>query len=187
MRLMKTCLTALLAVGILAVNGCATMSQAECENADWQIRGEDDGRKGQRRDYVNEHTKACAEYGIKPDLKTYDAGWQVGIQDFCTRDNGWQHGLSGGSYSDSCPAELRGDFYETYQLASQVHAQKGQISTLEADLAVVNEEIDEVVNDDEKRRKLKKKRGRLKDDLAEAEAELLMLEVEAAKLGYSVP
>ncbi len=56
---------------MLLVTGCATMDKSECEQADWRIIGLEDGAEGRPVSYIGRHRKACAEYGIKPNLALY--------------------------------------------------------------------------------------------------------------------
>ena len=53
---------------IFFVASCATMSESECEEADWEIIGLEDGAQGHPLSHIGQHRKACAEYGVKPDL-----------------------------------------------------------------------------------------------------------------------
>ncbi|MEM9256650.1 MAG: DUF2799 domain-containing protein [Pseudomonadota bacterium] len=160
------------------------MSEAECNNADWALRGEDDGRLGYRRDRVNEHSKACAEFGVKPDLQAYSDGWAKGIRTFCTPAKGWQTGKEGSSYQNSCPPELETPFYEAYDLGAKIFAQQATVTSLEVALDEINADLNELLGDSEEKKKLKKKRKQLKRDLADGQAELFLLELDAQQRGF---
>jgi hypothetical protein len=46
------------------IQGCATLSESECEAADWRIIGLEDGAAGKPISQIGKHRKACAEYGV---------------------------------------------------------------------------------------------------------------------------
>jgi hypothetical protein len=99
-----------LVLGILAAllaSGCATMDKSECRQADWQTIGIEDGAKGHPVSYIGNHRKACAEYGVQPDLASYQLGHQTGLTQFCTARNGFNQGRAGRKYNEVCPTELR--------------------------------------------------------------------------------
>jgi len=56
--------------------GCSTLSQEECLVADWQLIGREDGAVGRDASYIGNHRKACADYGIVPDLQEYQHGYE---------------------------------------------------------------------------------------------------------------
>ena len=187
MRSCKTVIAGGLVLTLAAISGCATMSEAECQNANWQLRGEDDGNSGYRRDRVNSHTRACAEYGIKPDVAAYARGWEQGIRNFCTRDNGWEHGLAGKTYQNSCPDVQKAAFFEAFSLGSAIAEQQGKVGSLNTQLNTVNTKLDGMASDDEDYADLKKRQSNLQVDHARAEADLLRAQLEAQKQGFSLP
>ena len=96
----KTILVVLLS---LMAGGCATLDKAECREADWKIIGLEDGASGRHLSYIGNHRKACAEYGVKPDLTLYEHGHANGLKQFCTGNNGYSLGRAGRAYNNVCP------------------------------------------------------------------------------------
>ncbi len=136
---------------LLLLAGCATMEKSECESADWRIIGLEDGARGQPLSYVGRHRKACAEYGIAPNLARYERGHADGLRQFCTPDNGFKQGRAGRRYQGVCPAALEGGFvagYETglelYELSSAIHHLQRDVRAMQADLEALNEEHQDV-------------------------------------------
>ena len=105
---------AFISLAIFTLQGCATLSESECENADWQLIGLEDGSKGRPVSYVSKHRKACAEYGVKPKLELYQQGHAEGAVLFCTPRKAFQLGSSGQNHNDICPTDLREAFIEAY-------------------------------------------------------------------------
>ncbi len=175
-------------LGLGVVQGCATMSEAECHSVDWRVRGEDDARQGMPSSTVSRHAEACASYSVSPDTAAYRSGWDEGIKVYCTRSNGWRRGLEGDYYEDSCPIELEADFLAAYRLGAEIHEHQSSVDQLEYELVEVNAELDDLDADQtDKKAKLKKKRKRLKKDLASATALLVISRLEAQTQGFDPP
>ncbi len=120
-----------LLLSVLLLGGCATMDKSECRAADWQTIGLEDGIEGRSVSYIGNHRKACAEYGIQPDLAQYQRGHATGIRQFCTPDNGFRQGRGGLRYADVCPAALRGAFLAGYETGRELYQIKADISQLQ--------------------------------------------------------
>jgi len=106
----------------VSLGGCASMSESECQRADWYQKGVQDGRDGQARDRVEDHAKACAKVGISPDETRWQAGWAEGLRRYCRPANGWQLGLKGEYYRGVCADQPEGeDFENNYQAGKRVY------------------------------------------------------------------
>ena len=125
----------------LLVSGCATMDKPECRQADWQIIGIEDGAKGRPVAYIGNHRKACAEYGVQPDLAQYRNGHQTGLTQFCTASNGFNQGRSGRKYSEVCPAELREQFVSAYNTGRRLSLLNSEIDHMRHDAKIKQTEM----------------------------------------------
>ena len=97
----------LIALSTLLLGACAAkMSKDECRTVDWRTVGYEDGVAGQPGDRIGEHRRACAEYGVTPDLNAYLAGRTAGLREYCQPHNGYRAGANGYTYFDTCPADL---------------------------------------------------------------------------------
>jgi hypothetical protein len=124
---------ALCLVAAALASGCATLNKSECRKADWEMIGLEDGAKGHPLTYIGNHRKACAEYGVKPDLDQYSIGHQAGLTRFCTPDNGFKQGRAGRGYNNVCPAELEGQFLAGYDTGRELHELKSEIDQMLGD------------------------------------------------------
>ncbi len=102
------------------LHGCASMSEAECLNADWTVVGEIDGQQGRGLSVLDDYRRDCADYGVVPNTQEYLAGRESGLMLYCTRDNGYREGRSGMRLEADCPTALAGDFQHGYQLGQDV-------------------------------------------------------------------
>ena len=117
----------------MLVTGCATMDKSECRNADWKIVGLEDGAAGRQLSYVGNHRRACAEYGVKPDLDAYRDGHAAGARQFCTPANGFRQGRGGHAYVGICPADLESGFLDAHAAGRQLHDLSSEIDRLQRD------------------------------------------------------
>jgi hypothetical protein len=125
-----------LAAALLLLQGCAsTMNENECVNVDWQTVGFEDGARGEPAHRLGQHRKACAEYGITPDLEAYQAGRREGLKSYCQPANGFQVGSSGRSYAGSCPTRLEEDFLSAYKAGRRLYDLESRLSDLNNQIA----------------------------------------------------
>jgi len=120
------------------------MDKPECRQADWQMIGIEDGAKGYPVSYIGNHRKACAEYGVQPDLARYQLGHQAGLAQFCTASNGFSQGRAGRKYNEVCPAELREQFVGGYNAGRELNQLNSEISHMRQDIQLKDAEMKEL-------------------------------------------
>lgn len=135
----------LFAVALLG-SGCATLSESECDSADWRTIGFEDGSGGRLVTYVGNHRKACADYGVKPDLARYQQGHAEGLIHFCTGRTGFRYGSSGRAYNGVCPAELEGDFLLAYERGRELYQLRQDLRQLSREKKSNEAELGDVSN-----------------------------------------
>jgi len=123
----------------LLLGGCATMDKSECQNADWKTIGLEDGAAGRQLAYVGNHRKACAEYGVKPNLDAYREGHAHGARQFCTPANGFRQGRAGRNYSGICPADLEAEFLAAHATGRHLHDLSSEIDHLQRDARKIDQ------------------------------------------------
>jgi len=125
----------------LLAGGCATLDKSECREADWAIIGLEDGARGRPVSYIGNHRKACAEYGVKPDMALYKRGHADGLKQFCTADNGYSLGRAGRTYNNVCPPDLNGQFLAGYETGRVLHGLSSDISRMQNDVGNMQTEL----------------------------------------------
>lgn len=118
------------AILLLAISGCATMDREECLTVDWRTVGFEDGAAGYASDRIGQHRKACAEYGVTPDLTAYQEGRAEGLREYCVPANGFRIGSQGGSYGGICPSDLDPAFADAYQSGRQLYTLESRLSNV---------------------------------------------------------
>ncbi len=162
---------------VVALTGCASMTEEECLTANWYERGVMDGRNGQNRDYVQDHHEACAKVGVIPDDAAWRRGHSYGIREYCTPDNGERVGRQGRGYNHSCPVELESGFLQRYRPAYRVYQAEQRVNSLNSDIQNKERALDRE-KDEDKRRRLRREIRDLDDRIREARHELYRSERE---------
>lgn len=129
---------------LLMGNGCATMNVSECQNADWETIGFEDGSEGRLPSHVGKHRKACAKHNITPNLEFYLKGHTNGVKFFCTESNGFINGQKGSSYNGVCPAELSERFLNGYRIGRQFYEVSNAIDQLESSVQLDENNLEEL-------------------------------------------
>lgn len=121
---------AIFAVAFVTVvmGGCASMSKDECLTVDWRTVGYEDGAAGYSSGRIANHRKACAKYGVAPDLNAYQSGRDQGLREFCRPQNGFHVGSRGNTYNGVCPTELEPAFLGAYETGRQLYSLRSRVS-----------------------------------------------------------
>ena len=98
----------LIAVCLLApLASCTSISEEECRGGDWQAIGFQDGIDGRDLKFVENHEKACAPVGVRPDVAEWEAGREDGLVISCTPAKAYLLGRRGSIAKEICPAEIQ--------------------------------------------------------------------------------
>ncbi len=123
--------------------GCAVLSKKECEQVNWSQEGYNTGFNERNSEkvlgYYREH---CGqEYGIHPDLRSFDEAHKRGVEALCTREGGYKYGSRGGVYAGSCKKEKEDEFFIGYQRGQSIYMTT-QIRDLQSEVKVLKSELD---------------------------------------------
>jgi hypothetical protein len=131
--------TALFALGL---SGCASMNKDECLAVDWRTVGYEDGAAGRAGERIAEHRKACAKYGVTPDLVAYQAGRSQGLREYCRPQTGYQLGEHGGSYGGVCPADMESEFTAAYESGRELYNLRSRVAAAASRLDAAHRELE---------------------------------------------
>lgn len=118
-----------MATAMLALSGCATMSEDECLTSDWHALGFEDGARGYTMQQFSNRREACAKHGVTPDFRAYQAGRDEGLVSFCQPSRGYNLGVSGGSYHGVCDVALEEEFLDAYRVGQQLYSLRSNVQT----------------------------------------------------------
>ena len=116
----------------LLASACSTMNKNECLNADWRTIGFSDGARGYQASRIGDHTSACAEYGVRPDLNAYNTGRNQGLAQYCIPTTGYNRGLSGYRYNGICANHNEQDFVTALNYGLSVHKEVQILNSLKS-------------------------------------------------------
>ena len=202
MRLKIIATTAVVIGAGFLLASCETpsMSEDQCLTVDWNAKGYADGAAGYGYSRLDDHTEACAEYGVVPDTAVYHAAMDQGRRVYCTQANGFRSGAGGNGYRNGfCPADLEQDFlfgyadgqvvWAAYQritdAQSRVDQAYGRANNIESDIRIEEGHLTQEGLTDEQRDAIRLRIRRLRQDREREldsvrELEWLVDEAEAA-------
>ncbi len=126
---------------VAALAGCESLTDAECQSADWYQIGVRDGSEGRAPDFVEAHQRACASAGIAPDVSRWMEGRERGLRLYCTPAKAYQVGRGGGSVRPGCtPAEMQA-LSAAYQKGAAYWRVELQIRDIESDLREIDRDL----------------------------------------------
>ncbi len=127
-----------------SVSGCATLDKSECESANWEVIGFEDGAAGRSNSRISLHRKACAEYAVKPDLNRYLSGHDKGLVKYCTYKNGVMLGERGRPLSNICDTHNSNEFTSGYHKGKSKYDLKKKIVDLKLRIKDRKAEIEQI-------------------------------------------
>jgi hypothetical protein len=131
-----------LALTALALGGCATLNESECRTVAWETIGYEDGSNGYSGERIAQHRKACAKYGISPDLGAYQGGRDAGLREYCRPANAFRTGAAGRGYAGTCPPDLEEAFASAYESGWHLHELRARVADTTSRLDAMREELD---------------------------------------------
>jgi hypothetical protein len=134
-------------LALAALGGCATMNKDECLTVDWRTVGYEDGAAGYAGDRIGQHRKACAKYGVTPNLAEYQAGRDAGLREYCVPANGFRLGSQGGSYNGLCPADLENAFVAAYDSGQHLYTLQSRVQNTSSRLYSDRQEVERAEQD----------------------------------------
>ena len=127
--------TTFLCVGLIALAGCAGMSEQACVSADWRTIGFTDGSLGRSAATIGTYSHQCGEHGVTADLNAYRAGHAEGVQTYCRPNNGFEVGHNGAAYQGVCPTNLERDFLPEYNAGHHLYELESALRGTDARIA----------------------------------------------------
>lgn len=191
---------AVAATGVALLAGCTTMSKDQCLVGDWGGQGWRDGAAGHQTSRLDDHAKACAKYGVAPNMSAYLSAREDGLRTYCTWESGFRQGRQGGSYGGVCSPAEEASFLPAYEDGRRIYVVEqavssaesalnsaiGRISDREDKLEAKQRELRQEGLTDEQRERIRDRirevHGEIRDarrDAAQAEDDLRHAEIEA--------
>ena len=106
---------------LLLLSNCAVMNESECVAADWRMVGMEEGLQGKSALTIGSYRKACAEYGVTPDLHAYQTGHLQGIKQYCSPQKAYQLGTQGQTLPSACPSNIHPNFLSQHHQGLKIY------------------------------------------------------------------
>lgn len=131
-------------LGVLVLIGCGGMSANECELADWQAVGYEDGSQGRSTDKFASYRKNCAKHEVAPDFQAYQTGREAGLTEYCQPERGFREGARGAAYQGVCPADLENAFVAAYHDGRTLYELEQAVKSTSRQIAKRKARMDEI-------------------------------------------
>lgn len=104
-------------VGLSLLVGCATnpkatLSPKQCQTANWQDIGYQDGLLGVSSNHFAKHQNACQP--VVTALDNWKTGYEQGLKKYCTPLRAYQLGREGFAFNNVCPQEILLDLLKSH-------------------------------------------------------------------------
>lgn len=136
-----------MALVVLGLGGCASMSGDECMTSDWAAIGYEDGARGYTTERITNRRKACAKHGVTLDFAAYQSGREQGLVEYCQPGRGFNVGSNGGRYNGVCSADLEADFLESYNAGYHLYTLRSNVNRATSAINAKEREIDRIKED----------------------------------------
>jgi hypothetical protein len=156
---------------LLALAACATLSEDQCRQGDWQAIGQADGANGRTPDYLAKHAKACADFGIVPDAALWEKGRRQGLPLYCRPARAWDEGADGRRLSPVCPPEELAELQRANRDGLIYHRIGEDIAEAEREIGRITAELASLPADDPSRSALFAERASLRLEIVTLRAE----------------
>ena len=133
----------LIPLALLAtLSGCASLSESECRNANWEDVGIRDGAAGRPEEYLIEHSKACGKVAVVPDRGAYLHGREQGLERFCVPYRVYQIGEYGGGFDAGICRNFDQDrLISAYEQGREVNRLGGELGSIDGEISKINEQL----------------------------------------------
>jgi len=128
----------------LAVASCATMSEDQCLAGAWGEVGYRDGSEGKPMSLLADHEKACAEYGVAPDLVAYRSARADGLNGYCRWERGFEEGRTGDTYHGVCTPAQEDEFLPAYRDGQIVYAAEQALSSARSSVSSLGSRLEDL-------------------------------------------
>lgn len=154
----RTSLSIALGAVMLALAGCAPMTENECRATDWRQRGVEDGSRGHSATDLRSFREQCGKFGIAPDERAYSSGRSVGLGRYCTAENGLAVGKAGSSYNTGvCPAAAEVLFVKNHKIGYEIYSLNVQLRKVNQQINESEKQIKDPALSDDARRALRER------------------------------
>ncbi|WP_188566176.1 DUF2799 domain-containing protein [Undibacterium terreum] len=125
-----------------SIAGCASLSKDQCLNGNWQQIGFNDGLRGLTPQQLDEHAKACAEYGVQTNFDQYMLGRSRGLLNYCQPQNAFNVGRAGqGENVAACPPNMQNDFVFEFRRGQEINQMESELESIRSRVVLNNSRI----------------------------------------------
>lgn len=128
----------------LALASCVTMTKDQCLAGAWGEVGYRDGSEGYPMSVLEDHVKACAEYGVAPDMVAYRSARADGLNGYCRWERAFQEGRDGDDYHGVCTPAQEEEFLPAYRDGQLVYAADQALANARSSVESLDTRLEEL-------------------------------------------
>ena len=128
----------------LALASCVTMTKDQCLAGAWSEVGYRDGSEGYPMSVLEDHVKACAEYGVAPDMVAYRSARADGLNGYCRWERAFQEGRDGDDYHGVCTPAQEEEFLPAYRDGQLVYAADQALANARSSVESLDTRLEEL-------------------------------------------
>lgn len=162
----------------LLLAGCASMSEDQCRNANWEEVGFQDGLRGRSAQRLAAYREDCGKIGVKPDEGRWRIGHLRAIPIYCSPDTAVRAGIEGWAYEGICPPEVEAGFLNRYRAGRALYEARQHVARIDSDIRSVDSELRRTDVPAQRRRDLERRRIHLISEQHHLRTQLMMMELQ---------
>ncbi|MGL4711564.1 MAG: DUF2799 domain-containing protein [Shewanella sp.] len=139
-----------LALSVLSLTQCSSLSIEECANSDWFALGLADGHQGAKPGLLNQYQKDCREFNLNVDSAQWKQGYQQGLASYCLPENGYRIGLAGERYYGVCRnnafVERYNQGYQQYLIHKRLVEIADHLNAIDRELSNLDDKLNNLTD-----------------------------------------
>ena len=156
------------------LTGCQTMSMGECQTADWNKIGQQDGNAG-RVDNIGDRVDSCSKNAVivtPNNIHAYRLGYAQGLGYYCQPQRILDDALAGRNHLEVCPLPLQNGLYPFAQAGQRVYQANQKIDQLHSEQNSLSNELQDKKTTEARSKEIRRRQYQLTNELQDAVVEL---------------
>jgi hypothetical protein len=103
-------LTFIFLLSLMGLSACTSLDLADqnvCKTTNWGVVGKQDGVAGHDRSRLDDYIEMCKSQDVTVEKYDWEAGYRIGLMQYCKPSNAYAEGRAGRPLQDVCPARLQ--------------------------------------------------------------------------------
>ncbi len=156
------------------LSGCQTMSLGECQTADWNKLGQQDGNAG-RTDNIGDRVDSCRKNAVivtANHIQAYRLGYAQGLGYYCQPQRILDDALAGRNHVSVCPLVMQNNVYPFAQAGQRIYQANQRMDQLQSEQNALSSELRDKKTTENRNKEIRRRQYQLTNELEDAVIEL---------------